>query len=516
MNEKDLRNNDEIEIDLRRVFSVLKAKAWLIGLVSILCAVAVLLTTIFFISPKYKSSAMFYVNNKAITQGQTIVSTTSSDMSAARSLVTSYIVILNSRETLDEIIDHAGLDITYKKLANMIEAEAVDNTEIFEVVITSEDPNEAKKLADAVCEVLPERISSIIEGSSAKVVGAANMPTKPSSPSYPKNTVIGFVLGCALMMMYVVLREIMSVAIRTEDDIAQCSDKPILAFVPDLTGAGGKSGYYEDAAKKSKQKGKGKKTTELHGPNISFAASEAYKLLRTKVLFSFAGESKCRIIGISSALTGEGKSLSAVNLSYSLSQLKKRVLLIDCDMRRPSIAIKLPINKNPGLSDYLAGQNQGSKLLQYCGIKDDEKAFHVISAGRIPPNPMELLSSDRMGVMLERLSENYDYIILDLPPVGEVGDALAVASMVDGILLVVRQNRCDRGSLKNAARQFDFVGAKLLGLVFNCVSERSGSYGKYYNYYNNGYSKYSKYSKAAEVSDNYDYSDSVALDDDAE
>lgn len=107
---------------------------------------------------------------------------------------------------------------------------------------------------------------------------------------------------------------------------------------------------------------------------------------------------------------------------------------------------------------------------------------------------MELLSSDRMSDMLNRLSESYDYIILDLPPVGEVGDALAVAPMVDGMLLVVRQNHCDRISLKDTARQFEFVGAKLLGIVFNCINERSTGYGnKYYRRY------YNKYNKASTV-----------------
>lgn len=229
-----------------------------------------------------------------------------------------------------------------------------------------------------------------------------------------------------------------------------------------------------------------RKQVELVGGNISFAAAEAYKLLRTKLLFSFAdAEDDCRVIGVSSALTGEGKSLSAVNLAYSASQLGKRVLLVDCDMRRPSLAEKLPIHKTPGLSDFLSGQIQADNLLQMCGIKDDERAFHAISAGNTPPNPMELLSSRRMQKMMDLLRQRYDYIILDLPPVGEVGDALAVAKLTDGMLLVVRQNYCDRIALNSAIRQFEFVDAKILGVVFNCITEDGGRYGKpyYHRYY---------------------------------
>ena len=180
--------------------------------------------------------------------------------------------------------------------------------------------------------------------------------------------------------------------------------------------------------------------------------------------------------------------MSAVNLAYTTSQLGKRVLLIDCDMRRPSLADKLPINKQPGLSDYLTGQINAENLLQYCGIKDDAQAFHVISSGRTPPNPMELLSSARMERMLMRLKESYDYIILDLPPVGEVGDAMAAAKLTDGMLVVVRQDYCNRLALNSAVRQFEFVDAKILGVVFNCVSEEGRGY--YQKYYRRYYRKY--------------------------
>ena len=259
-------------------------------------------------------------------------------------------------------------------------------------------------------------------------------------------------------------------------------------------------GYYYGygSTKKTTEKGGTKVTrqADLIGGNICFAAAEAYKLLRTKLQFSFADEKNCRVIGISSALTGEGKSLSAVNLAYTMSQLGKSVLLIDCDMRRPSMAEKLPVRKSPGLSDYLTGQIKGEELIQLCGIKNDEKAFHAIASGRTPPNPMELLSSARMETMLNKLREQYDYIILDLPPVGEVSDALVAARYTDGVLMVVRQHYCDRLALNDAIRQFLFVDAKILGVVFNCTREDGLGYGnkyyyrRYYKRYYHGYRSY--------------------------
>ena len=316
--------------------------------------------------------------------------------------------------------------------------------------------------------------------------------SRPSAPNYTRNAILGFALGLLLTMGYLVVRELLDVTIRTESDFTSNCKYPILAAVPDMESQS-KGGYYYGYGKKrayDKSATKQTKRTVLVGSEISFAAAEAYKLLRTKLQFSFADENTCHVIGVSSALTGEGKSLSAVNLAYATAQLGKRVLLIDCDMRRPSLADKLPVRKTPGLSDYLTGQIHSDQLLQACGIKDDENSFHVISSGRTPPNPMELLSSARMEKMVALLRDKYDYIIMDLPPVGEVGDALATAKLTDGLLVVVRQNYCDTIALNAAIRQFEFVGAKVLGIVFNCVVEDEGRYG--YRYYRKYYRKYYK------------------------
>ena len=241
------------------------------------------------------------------------------------------------------------------------------------------------------------------------------------------------------------------------------------------------------------------------GPNISFAASEAYKLLRAKLQFSFADENDCHVIGLSSALSGEGKSLTAVNIAYALSQLDKKVLLVDCDMRRPTLAEKLGLLKQPGLSNYLTRQCSLDEPTQPCELKSGENAFHVITAGQNPPNPVELLSSARMKNALEAMRKVYDYVILDLPPVGEVSDALAITKETDGMLLVVRQNYCDRNVLTDAARQFEFINGKILGVVFNCTSEHGGKgyYKRYYKRYYRGYYKgYAKsYAKSYENND---------------
>lgn len=497
MNEDKLNPNEYTEIDLMRLLKAVWSKAWIVAIVSILSTVLIFLLTFFFVTPKYEAHAMFYVNNSSISMGDASISLSSSDITASKSLVDTYIVILDTWETQQDVIDYAGVNLTCEAFMEMVTSEAVNDTEVFRVTITSEDPAEAERLANAVAYILPKRIGRIVEGTSAQIVSSARTPSKPSSPNYITNSLVGFILGFVLSVGVIALREWMDITIRGEEDIAQSCKHPILVSVPDMTvsGKGGSSYYGYGSSHGHKKKAKYATTKQtgkqaLMGPDISFAASEAYKLLRTKLQFSFADENDCRVIGLSSALSGEGKSLTSVNLAFALSQLGKRVLLVDCDMRRPTLAEKLGIQKQPGLSSYLTRQSSLNELLQPCGIEGDEYAFHVISAGQNPPNPIELLSSERMKKALTAMREAYDFVILDLPPVGEVSDAMAVAKETDGMLLVVRQNFCDRIVLSDAVHQFEFINARILGVVFNCTSEHSGKYGK--GYYKSYYKRYGK------------------------
>ena len=489
--EQKQRMNDEIEIDLGKLMRAIMSKAWLIALISVVSAVITFFVTLLCITPQYQSSAMFYVNNNSLSVGDASFSLSSGDLSTSRNLVDSYLVISNTRETIDKVIEQTGGSYSYKDVKDMFSASAVNETEIFKVTVTNPDPQEAQRIADAIAQVLPGRIGTIIKGTSAEVVDSPTVATNRSSPSYTKNIVLGFLLGFLLAAGVVAVREIFDTAIRSDEDIMDVCQHPVLATVPDLTAAS-KTGYeYRYERESSKGKKNPPKRAALFGKNISFTAAEAYKLLRTKLQFSFSDDSNCRVIGVSSSLSGEGKSLTSINLAYTLAQLGKKVVLIDCDMRRPTLAEKIKLAKHPGLSNYLTGQAKLEELIQSSNFVKDDTAFAAITAGQNPPNPVELLSSARMESLLNTLKGNYDYIIMDLPPVGEVSDAVAAAKYTDGILLVVRQNTCDRYALNDTVKQFEFIDAKILGIVYNGVEE-SGGKGYYKKYYGGKYRKYGR------------------------
>ena len=220
--------------------------------------------------------------------------------------------------------------------------------------------------------------------------------------------------------------------------------------------------------------------------NLSFTAAEAYKLLRTNIQFLLPGEdeAKCKIIGVISSIYGEGKSTTSINLSYVLAEAGKRVLLIDGDMRLPSVANNMQLENAPGLSNTLvsSGNKDNRAIVRKSELFDN---WYIMTAGDIPPNPSELLGSNRMRSLLTVLSQQFDYIIVDLPPVNMVSDALTISPMLDGLLLVVREDYITRKEVSACVHQLNIAGAKVLGVVMNCVKTSQMVYGKRkkYKYY---------------------------------
>ena len=213
------------------------------------------------------------------------------------------------------------------------------------------------------------------------------------------------------------------------------------------------------------------------GPGLSFEASEAYKLLRTNLAFSFPESGKSKVIGITSALRSEAKTTTSMNLAYSLAETGKRVLLMEGDMRLPVISKRLKLRKAPGLSNLLAGQSTGNEVLQNSGLLNNLK---VIAAGTLPPNPAELLDSEPMEVTIRTMRDFFDYVIVDLPPVIAVSDALVASKYLDGVVVVVRQDCCDKKSLAETVRQLRFSQAKVLGFVMSDSARPAKKYRKSY------------------------------------
>ena len=222
-------------------------------------------------------------------------------------------------------------------------------------------------------------------------------------------------------------------------------------------------------------------------PDSDFFLREAYNTLRTNVTFSMTEESSCHIVAVTSSLQTEGKSITAANLALSYAEITDRVLLIDCDLRRPKLGRLFNLRSTTGLSDLL----MKPELLE-SAIHTVDRGLNVILAGSIPPNPSELHGSVRMKKLLTYLRTKYDYIILDTPPVTMVTDATVLASGADGVLFVVRVGQSERPAVAHAIDQIQYAKIKILGFVLNGVDLGHGTYGYRYRYrkYGYGYKRY--------------------------
>lgn len=224
--------NDVKEIDIFRLLGAFLKHIWIIVIVSVLCAAIVFAYAYFFITPTYQSSAMLYVNNRSVSVGSTSFSL--SELSASKTLVDTYIVILKSRQTLKAVAERAELDIPLNKLAAMITAASVNGTEVFRVTVTDTDPERATLIANSIAEVLPVVVEDIIGGSTVKIVDTAVVPSGKSAPSLTKYALIGFIIGLVVTLGVIVVIELLDDQVRDDSFLTQSFNLPVLASIPDL------------------------------------------------------------------------------------------------------------------------------------------------------------------------------------------------------------------------------------------------------------------------------------------
>lgn len=219
------------------------------------------------------------------------------------------------------------------------------------------------------------------------------------------------------------------------------------------------------------------KRRRILNENSNFVVREAYKSLRTNIQFLLHKQS-CKKICVVSGTAAEGKSITTLNLAISIAESGQRVLLIDADMRLPTLGRLLVEKSTPGLSNILAGLTTPEAAIH----KNRYPNLDVIFSGDIPPNPSELLGSQEMGDLMKALSDAYDYILVDTPPVGLVTDACALAQHLDGVILLVRHGHAKKEEVRQSVRKLELAGARVLGYVLNAVPGEQGSYSYYYEY----------------------------------
>lgn len=412
----------------------------------------------------YKAKISFYVYSNPDYVSDTGVNISSSDISSAKQLLNSYMQIIYSDNFLEQVIEKAGLQDKYSigMLKNEITAESVEGTAVFYVTVFDSDAVNARNIANAIGELAPDKIISVVKSGGIEVLDKASLPTVPyKSTSVVKYALVGGVAGFMIMAVIFIFRGLCNTVVRRRYEIEDMFTIPILGDVPQISAKDNKS-----------------KVKVYLDETSDFTYKEAYNNIRSNLLFTSKGQ-KCPVYAFTSADTFEGKSMNIINVGISYAQAGKKVLVIDADMRKSAMSESLGYLKKEGLSEYLAGITKNLTTTKLGNGVD------VIFSGGFPPNPSELLVSEKWSELLKESKEKYDVILVDLPPLGIVSDALAMVDEATGYILIVRENVTHFERTELVVRKLEPLNANICGIIYNGISTNSPdyryrSYGKEY------------------------------------
>ena len=328
--------------------------------------------------------------------------------------------------------------------------------------------------------------------SNVRVVDRALVPGTPFAPSMRRDVGMALGLGLFLGIGCIFLLEYLDRSLKTAEEAERVLGLPVLAVIPDVLERPGRYGYGTSygygrkrrAGRPGAKKEKGKPASEqlkeielLPQTKPRHSISEAYRSLRTALLLSSAHQ--LRVIALTSAHSGEGKTATAANLAVVMAQLGRQVLLIDADLRKPRLHRVFHLSNREGLVHCLTGGESLEQLIQPTGVN----GLFLLPSGTIPPNPSELLASDRMRELLEVAQRRFDLVIVDTPPLLAVTDASVLGSVVDGVVLCLHAGRVQRGEAQASADRLRVAGARVLGTVLNRYVAGKGGDDKHYYYY---------------------------------
>jgi capsular exopolysaccharide synthesis family protein len=441
-----------------KIFWILRVKFIYILLVSILFALFAGVYANYTRTSTYLAQIYFYVYSNPDYITDSNININGSDLLQARNLVSSYMQILRSKTFINKLREETGLPYSAKYIRKNISATSVEDTAVFIVSVYNPNPEDAMNIANAIGNIAPNEIIRIVKSGGIEVLDNAELPTKPyKSTSVMKLVLIGGIGGFALSAFLFLLRGLLDTTVRKKYDIKDIFSIPILGDVPMLL----------PASKK-------KEITKILSLESPFVLKEAYNNIRANLSFTGHGE-KCPIYAVTSADVAEGKTLNTINIAISFAQINKRVLVIDADMRKSSMSDILEIEQIDGLSEYLAG------IVNLPLITEYHDNLSVISAGKLPPNPAELLSSIRWYKLLECCKKEYDIIFIDLPPAGIVADALFLSKEATAYILIVKETVTKFDREQMVIHKLEALGANICGFIYNGISMKSQDYTfKYY------------------------------------
>lgn len=441
-------------------------KNWLviitITLLGILVAAGYSLTR----TPQYQATSTVFVS----TQSGDTVQELQQGNSFTQARITTYVGLVKQPYVLNPVINEFDLQMSPESLAGKVSAtpDALNST-LINITVTDPSPTTAANLANAIgaslasaVEMVETRPGQDVSPVKLTRTREAAAPRSPVSPNVPLNLALGALVGLALGVGAAVLRTVLDNRVRSPKDVENLTDRPIIGVIP-----------FDPKARD--------RPLILEADPLNPRA-EAFRSLRTNLQFLEMDGGHTFVV--TSSVASEGKSTTAINLAVALADAGKRVALIDADLRKPKVAEYLGIEGGAGLTDVLIGRARVADVMMPWG----KRSLYVLPAGRIPPNPSELLGSKQMGQLLEALGREFDVVLCDAPPILPVTDAAVLSRTTTGAIVIVAAGKTSRHQLEGALDALGTVGAKVAGVTLTMVPTRGpDSYAYAYGY---GYGAY--------------------------
>ena len=466
--------NDVIEIDLKDLFFAVLKRWWLIALCMLLAGGTAYGVSKFYLTPVYRAETSLFLGKEGsdITLDWGIMETNNQ-------LINDYGEIVKSRMVSREVLQTLGVDMDLADFQSRIGVNIIMDSRLFSLSFESTNPQLARDVANQLAQVIIEKAAEIIGVKNVQVIDAAELPTSPVSPNTMKNTAMGLAIGLMAALGIIFLLEMLDQTFKKADDLERRAGFPVLASIPVFKGE-----VRDDLtprARRRKKKSERPSTLAMsqnliahHDPKAP--ASEAYRALRTNL--HYAGiDREIRSLVVTSPTAADGKTTTAANLAISMAQNGKRVLLVDADLRKPKIHRYFGITNGTGLTHLLV---QDAALSDAVVPAPGIGHLFLVTSGSTPPNPSELISSERMRRLIQEMAAQYDLVILDTPPAAQVTDSVQLAGETDGTLMVVSAGETHIDRTLQAVKALKAVNAKLLGEVLVKTEHKGKGYYYYY------------------------------------
>lgn len=445
------------ELDLKSIYTILCRKKFLVFGIVLLSIVLGMIYSYCIVVPKYESSTTIILGNYSL-DGIYLSNMVQTEISKSSNLVSTYSELIKSKSALKEVKENLKLDIDEDTLKEMVKVEIVPETEVIEITVVCENSSEACKITNEVTKVFSEKIKEINNAQTVYIVDRAEESNIPYNVNHLRDVcvfaIIGFIISIIILIMIIVT----DTTIKSVDDIENEIGLKNLSVVP---------------VKRQEIIGNNKKSDLIIYEEGKKVLTDTFNNLRTNIQFSNINNKENKILLVTSCFSSEGKSYVSANLAIAFANAGKKVILIDADMARGKQSKLFNIPNELGFSNYLSnldknGMEINERVNKY--IKETEvKNLNVITSGNVPPNPAELLTSNRLQELIKELSVFYDLIIIDGAPVLPTAESLILTRIANSTLLVTLFNKTKKDEVLKAKKDIQNIGGRIIGTVINRV-----------------------------------------------